>query len=128
MDDFNKLLSRLGDEKCCDRINVLGLSTAFEDFELYTAANTQKLLQSGEMVGVTQQYFQEKQIERYGMPLKFAIAFDRETFHLNSLPGTPIWILFDQDCNVLSSCFGHRSEEKVENMLSPYLGSATSIY
>ncbi|UJB69390.1 hypothetical protein HRE53_24055 [Acaryochloris sp. 'Moss Beach'] len=127
MDDFNKLLSRLGDEKCCDRINVLGLSTAFEDFELYTAANTQKLLQSGEMVGVTQQYFQEKQIERYGMPLKFAIAFDRETFHLNSLPGTPIWILFDQDHNVLSRWFGHRSEEEVERMLSPYLGSAASV-
>lgn len=106
MDDFNKLLFRLGDEKCCDR---------------------KKLLQSGEMVGVTQQYFQEKQIERYGMPLKFAISFDRETFHLNFLPGTPSWVLFDQDCNVLSSWFGHRSEEEVERMLSPYLGSAASV-
>lgn len=115
-------------ETYCDRINILGLSTTFEDFELNTAANTQKLLQSGEMVGVTQQYFQEKQIERYAIPLEFAIAFDRETFHLNFLPGIPSWVLLDQDCNILSNWFGHRSEEKVEHMLSPYLGSATSIY
>ena len=114
-------------ETYCDRINILGLSTGFEDFELNTAANTQKLLQSGKMVGVTQQYFQEKQIERYAIPLEFAIAFDRETFHLNFLPGTPSWVLFDQDYNVLSSWFGHRSEEKVESMLSPYLGNAVSI-
>lgn len=127
MDDFNKLLFRLGDEKCCDLINILGLSNVFEDFELNTAANTQKLLQSGEMVGVTQQYFQEKQIERYAIPLKFAISFDRETFHLNFFPGTPSWVLFDQDCNILSSWFGPRSEEEVESMLSPYFENAVSI-
>ena len=114
-------------ETYCDRINILGLSTAFEDFELNTAANTQKLLQSGEMVGVTQQYFQEKQIERYAIPLEFAIAFDREIFHLNFLPGTPSWVLFDQDRNVLSSWFGHRPEEEVESLLSPYFENAVSI-
>lgn len=54
LDDFDKLLSILGDEKCCDLINVLRLSTAFEDFELNTVANTQKLLLSGEMVRITQ--------------------------------------------------------------------------
>lgn len=114
-------------EKYCDRINILGLSTAFEDFELNTAANTLKLLQSGEMVGVTQLYFLQKQIERYTIPLQFAIAFDRETFHLNFLTGTPSWVLFDQDRNMLSSWFGHKSQEEVESMLSLYLGSAASI-
>jgi len=52
-------------ERHRDRINILGLSTAFEDFDLNTAENTQKLLQSGEMVGVTRHYFQQKQIEQY---------------------------------------------------------------
>ncbi|WP_299489161.1 hypothetical protein [Acaryochloris sp. IP29b_bin.137] len=58
---------------------------------------------------------------------RYAIAFDRETFHLNFLSGTPSWVLFDQERNVLSSWFGHRSEEEVESMLSPYLGSVASV-
>ena len=113
-------------ERHCDRINILGLSTAFEDFELNTAENTQKLLQSGEMVGVTRQYFQQKQIERYPTPLEFAIAFDRETFRINSLPGTPSWVAFDQECNELVSWFGHKSEKEVESILYQHLGDATS--
>ena len=99
------------------RINILGLSTAFEDFELNTIENTQKLLKSGEMIGVTQQYFQQEQIEQYPIPLEFAIAFDRETFHINFLPGTPSWVVFDQEYNVLASWFGHKPEKEIENML-----------
>lgn len=104
-------------EKYCDLINILGLSTAFEDFDLNTADNTRKLLQSGEMVGVTQHYFQQKQIEQYPVPLEFAIAFDRNTFHINSLPGTPSWVVFDHDYNVLASWFGHKPENEVERIL-----------
>lgn len=110
-------------ERHRDRINILGLSTAFEDFDLNTAENTQKLLQSGEMVGVTRHYFQQKQIEQYPIPLEFAIAFDRETFRINSLPGTPSWVAFDRECNVLASWFGHQSEEEVESMLHQHLGN-----
>ena len=106
-----------------DRINILGLSTAFEDFELNTAANTQKLLQKGEMVGVTQQYFQRKQVKRYSIPLKFAIAFDRETFYLNGLPGTPTWILCDHNGKVLDRWFGHKANAEVEKILHRYLES-----
>ncbi len=109
-----------------DRINILGLSTAFEDFDLNTAENTRKLLQSGEMVGVTRHYFQQKQIEQYPIPLEFAIAFDRETFRINSLPGTPSWVAFDRDCNVLANWFGHQPEEEVESILHQYLGDAVS--
>ncbi len=113
-------------EQYKDRINVLGLSTAFEDFELNTAENTKKLLQSGEMVGVTRQYFLQEQIERYRVPLEFAIAFDVTTFHINFLPGTPSWVVFDQDYNVLASWFGHKSEEEVKSILCKHLGSATN--
>ena len=41
-----------------DRLNVLGLSTAFEDFDLNTADYTQCLLETGEVVGATKLYFQ----------------------------------------------------------------------
>lgn len=113
-------------EQYKNRINILGLSTAFEDFELNTIANTKQLLQSGEMVGVTRQYFLQEQIERYQVPLEFAIAFDRETFHRNFLPGTPSWVVFDQDCNMLVSWFGHKSEEEVESILGRHLESTTT--
>ena len=113
-------------EQYKNRINILGLSTAFEDFELNTIANTKKLLQSGEMVGVTRQYFLQEQIERYQVPLKFAIAFDCETFHHNFLPGTPSWVVFDQDCNMLVSWFGHKSEEEIKSILGQHLGSTTN--
>lgn len=113
-------------ERHRDRINILGLSTAFEDFELNTAENTRKLLQSGEMVGITRQYFQQEQIEQYPIPLEFAIAFDRETFHINSLLGTPSWAVFDRECNVLASWFGHKPESEVENILRNSSMSAKS--
>ena len=113
-------------EQYKDRINILGLSTAFEDFEFNTIANTQKLLQSGEMVGVTRKFFLEEQIDRYQVPLEFAIAFDRETFHRNFLPGTPSWVIFDQDYNVLTSWFGHKSEGEVDNILGKHLRRAVN--
>lgn len=45
-----------------DRVNFLLLSTAFEDFELNTLENTQKLLASGEVVGETR-----KTLARFGL-------------------------------------------------------------
>lgn len=113
-------------EQYKDRINILGLSTAFEDFELNTIANTKKLLESGEIVGVTRQYLLQDKIERYQVPLEFAIAFDRETFHRNFLPGTPSWVVFDRDYNMLASWFGNNSEEEVESILDQHLGSITT--
>ena len=130
-----------------DRINILGLSTAFEDLDLNTVENTQKLLQSGEMVGKTRKYFQhqqknkpdqiqdnqteqnqpqenqtvQNQTERYTVPLEFAIAFDQETFYLNALPGTPTWIMFDQEYNILANWFGHKPKSQIENILNRYV-------
>ncbi|MEM9092475.1 MAG: hypothetical protein AAGC93_27560 [Cyanobacteria bacterium P01_F01_bin.53] len=102
-------------------INVLGLSTAFEDFELNTAANTQKLLQTGEMIGFTRQYFQKRGTFRYDTPLEFPVAFDRETFTLNPLQGTPSWVLFDADYNTLGGWFGHKSEAEINAVLEPFI-------
>ncbi|MEO1180821.1 MAG: hypothetical protein AAFX51_08200, partial [Cyanobacteria bacterium J06636_28] len=71
-------------------------------------------------------YFLQEQIERYQVPLKFEIAFDRKTFHRNFLPGTPSWVVFDQDCNMLVSWFGHKSEEEVESILGQHLRRTTT--
>jgi hypothetical protein len=60
-----------------DRLNVLGLSTAFEDFDFNTADHTRRLLQHGELVGVTQQYFQHHGESSYGVPIPFPVAFDQ---------------------------------------------------
>ena len=99
----------------------MGLSTAFEDFELNTAANTQKLLDKGEMIGVTQQYFQKSGTLRYATPLEFPVAFDRETFVLNRLQGTPSWVLFDADYSVLGGWFGHKPEAEVDAVLHRFI-------
>lgn len=108
------------------KLNVLGLSTAFEDFELNTADNTLKLLEQGSMVGVTKQYFQQQNIEQYPVEINFSVAFDlvgpESTFTVNRLRGTPSWILFDQDYNILTEWFGHRSETAVESLVVEAMG------
>ncbi|MEM9484651.1 MAG: hypothetical protein AAGA83_13280 [Cyanobacteria bacterium P01_F01_bin.116] len=58
-------------------LNVLGLSTAFEDFDLNTADHTQRLLNSGEMVGATKLFFQHHGQQFYTNPIHFPVAFDQ---------------------------------------------------
>ena len=60
-----------------NRLNVLGLSTAFEDFDLNTIDYTQSLLKKGELVGATKLYFQHHGQQSYTIPITFPIAFDR---------------------------------------------------
>jgi hypothetical protein len=54
-------------------LNVLGLSTAFEDFEYNTAANTELLLTEMKLVGATRQALGEF----YSQAIDFPIAIDR---------------------------------------------------
>ncbi|MDV3351171.1 hypothetical protein QGP82_20870 [Leptothoe sp. LEGE 181152] len=58
-------------------LNVLGLSTAFEDFDLNTADYTQCLLETGEVVGATRLYFQHHGQRSYTVPITFPVAFDQ---------------------------------------------------
>ncbi len=58
-----------------DRLQVLGLSTAFEDFALNTLENTKKLLAAGELVGATEQFFRQHGTS-FSVPIDFPIAFD----------------------------------------------------
>ncbi|MEO0406976.1 MAG: hypothetical protein AAF289_06460 [Cyanobacteria bacterium P01_A01_bin.135] len=123
------LAARLHDQHG-DRVNVLGLSTAFEDFDLNTAENTRRLLESGEVVGMTKQYWQRQGESRYGVPIRFPVAFDRRedhrggyTFRANQLRGTPSWILFDERSMILAQWFGHKPESEVEAILHQSLPS-----
>ena len=96
---------------------MLGLSTAFEDFELNTIANTRALLERSELVGETQRHFAEQGISTYPETISFPIACDEgmdrgigATFSRNRLLGTPSWILCDAEGRVERHHFGHLPE------------------
>jgi len=59
-----------------NRMNFLLLSTAFEDFELNTLENTQKLLASGEVVGETRKALAYYGLSKFPEPIPCAVAFD----------------------------------------------------
>ncbi len=91
-------------------LSVLGLSTAFEDFELNTLGNTRALVESGQVVGATRRVLESP---RYSQSLSFPIATDAgmehgvgETFARNALPGTPTWILLDEQGRLRGQWFG----------------------
>ena len=59
-----------------DRLNILGLSTAFEDYDLNTLENTRHLLDSGTVVGMTKRYLRQQGQQTYDLPIRFPVAFD----------------------------------------------------
>lgn len=58
-------------------LNVLGLSTAFEDFEFNTAEFTKRLLEEKTMVGETAKAFKQQGLKTYPNPIDFPVAFDK---------------------------------------------------
>lgn len=98
-------------------LTVLGLSTAFEDFELNTIANTRALLERAELVGETRRRFADHGIRTYSEAISFPIACDEgmdrgagATFARNQLLGTPSWILCDANLRVEGHLFGRLSK------------------
>ncbi|KAM3099692.1 hypothetical protein ACKFKF_13745 [Phormidesmis sp. 146-12] len=147
-------------------LNILGLSTAFEDFQYNTAANTELLLTEMKLVGATRQALGEF----YSQTIDFSVAvdqfttgaalvtsenieisteaipdFDRlptseqavlrqkvntylqrhtqtsATFTLNHLPGTPTFLLVDQNLQLLDGWFGHMRETAVIERIEKHL-------
>ncbi|KAM3113107.1 hypothetical protein [Phormidesmis sp. 146-33] len=147
-------------------LNILGLSTAFEDFQYNTAANTELLLTEMKLVGATRQALGEF----YSQTIDFSVAvdqfttgaalvtsenieisteaipdFDRlptseqavlrqkvntylqrhtktsATFTLNHLPGTPTFLLVDQNLQLLDGWFGHMPETAVIERIEKHL-------
>ncbi|MEM9006494.1 MAG: hypothetical protein AAGE59_23585 [Cyanobacteria bacterium P01_F01_bin.86] len=141
------LAARLND-RYGDRVQILGLSTAFEDFHLNTLENTRRLLATGEVVGMTKLYLQHQGQAAYTLPIRFPVAFDwfdtippdndstattaplathassaGYTFRTNHLQGTPSWILLDESSTILAQWFGHKSESDVELILHQALAA-----
>ncbi len=115
------MASRLYQRFASRGLQVLGLSTAFEDFEQNTADATRRLLATQEL----------------GLP----VAFDRITlfeegvdagrcgasFAKNRLSGTPTWALLDAQAGILSQEFGHPSEPALVDWLEQRLGAASPV-
>ena len=90
-----------------DKIGFLGLSTAFEDFDLNTRYNTQALVHNSELIGETKKAFLQQDIGRLPYRLNFPVAMDaslqlikkRELVEIicKGNPNFPIWPDFDQD-------------------------------
>jgi hypothetical protein len=152
-------------------LNVLGLSTAFEDFDYNTAANTELLLTQQQTVGETCKAIGEK----YPQAIDFPIAVDRlttgaelatpsnidflsannnleslsiaeqssirqnmitdlqkitqvsATFTLNQLPGTPTFLLIDQNLELLDGWFGHIPEAEVNRRITRCLSIVRQV-
>lgn len=149
-------------------LNVLGLSTAFEDFDYNTAASTERLLTERKTVGATRSALGEFYSQAIDFPIAVdqlttgaalatsenieflvsAIAnfselpnFEQEalrqkvnvylrrnaktsaTFMLSYLPGTPTFLLVDQNLQLLEGWFGHTPEadviQRIEKQINP---------
>lgn len=69
---FNELFNNFN-----SNIGFIGISTAFEDFELNTESNTKMLLTNGQTVGETAKYLKTAfGSDIYGEKLNFPVAFD----------------------------------------------------
>lgn len=153
-------------------LNVLGLSTAFEDFDYNTAVNTELLLTEMKLVGATRRTLGEY----YSQAIDFPIAVDRlttgaalatpenvellcekissfshlpdseqgavrqnvnnyllrndktsATFTLNHLPGTPTFLLVDQNLQLLERWFGHTPEADLIKRIEEQINTANLI-
>lgn len=60
-----------------NEISILGLSTAFEDFELNTVENTKLLLDRREVIGETKKALHQQGFDLYPNTIDFPIAMDK---------------------------------------------------
>ena len=67
---------RLHEEYRAKGLNVLGLSTAFEDFDLNTVGNTLRLLETGHIVGETRKVLERSGYQTFPLKIPFDVAFD----------------------------------------------------
>lgn len=68
---FNKFYQEYRNE-----VNFLGLSTAFEDFDMNTEQNTRELLSQSVVVGETKKALQERGYDKYPQQIDFPVAMD----------------------------------------------------
>lgn len=157
------LVQQLWEKSAENGLNIISLSTAFEDFELNTLENTQLLVKEKKIIGETKKALAQYGFEKYPDRLNFPVLMDdfisreefltdekldeivnansafaglneirrselkREirrylshyekipyTFTVNNFAGTPTWVLFDENLEILAQWFGHKSAEETE--------------
>ena len=67
---------RLHEEYRAKGLNVLALSTAFEDYDLNTVGNTLRLLETGHIVGETRKVLEKAGYPTFPLKIPFDVAFD----------------------------------------------------
>lgn len=67
---------RLDEEYRPRGLNVMALSTAFEDFDLNTVGNTLRLLETGHIVGETRKVLEKAGYPDFPLKIPFDVAFD----------------------------------------------------
>lgn len=151
-------------------LNVLALSTAFEDCEYNNLENTRRLLERGELVGETAKAMEQSSHNRLPYKIPYDVAFDlleevvmdslpqyieeicrmdrqftgrsdlekdlmrtqvkdyltnkkyiAVTFDSNNFQGTPSWVLFDKNYNIIDQWFGHRDYKEFDLIISKAL-------
>jgi len=162
----NEIYKRYGD----GGFKMLGLATAFEDFEYNSEQNAELLLKDGTLVGETKRYLEENGMSELPYSIDYLVAIDypvenpREfytpedarricmtkqgfenlssdeqdnaltgimrnievlgpssyTFTVNMMRGTPTWVVFDGDMNILEHWFGHRDNEAALKLIDQY--------
>ena len=66
-------------EKYQQDIGILGISTAFEDFDKNTLANTRLLIETQGLTGETKKYFARKGLNQYPQKVLFPVFFDHQS-------------------------------------------------
>ena len=157
------LAQKLWERSAENGLNIISLSTAFEDFELNTLENTRLLIKEKIILGETKKALAQYGFEKYPERIDFLVLMDefisREeflseerldqmvsanaslanldearrseikseihqylsrsekipyTFSVNNFAGTPTWVIFDENLEILAQWFGHRSGEETE--------------
>ncbi|MDJ0730657.1 MAG: hypothetical protein QNJ33_11765 [Crocosphaera sp.] len=115
------LVNQLFEKYHDNNFDILGLSTAFEDFQLNTVENTLLLLDEQSLVGVTKQQLGNK----YQHPILFSVAMDKSISKEEAMTEENI----DKICNLNPNYNTITQEEKqsFRNRVKSYLTGLPSI-
>lgn len=108
-------------------LNVLGLATAFEDFEFNSQENTRLLIEKGALVGETKKFFENNNINKLPYLINFPVAFDQYG------SGNELYVEDDamricQSHSFFSSLTKDEQTRSVQNVLQNLKGLPNSSY
>ena len=97
-----------------DKVGIIGVATAFEDFEFNNEANLKLLLENGTLVGETKKYYDTNyDVTTYSEKLNFPVAFDSIIHSEEFINSNKIELM----CNAIPN-FTHFSEIEKEILVT----------